>query len=50
MSTKGIDNKEHYENLNNLRISINGILNNYNYYPEEISSSRLVCINKEEVN
>jgi len=41
------NSKEHNENLNNLRLFINNLVNNYIYYPEEIATARLVCINKD---
>ena len=44
------NNKEHNENLNNLRLFLNNLVNNYIYYPEEIATARLVCINKMQTN
>ena len=47
INIKGTNNKEQKENINNLRIFINDLVNNYIYLPEEISTARLVCINKD---
>ena len=47
IANKNKNNKEHNENLNNLRLFINDLVNNYIYYPEEIATARLVCINKD---
>ena len=47
VSSKDKDNIEHIKNLNNLREFINDLINNYIYYPEEIATARLVCINKD---
>jgi hypothetical protein len=44
---KGKDNIECMRNLNNLRIFMNDLVNNYIYFPEEIATARLVCINKD---
>ena len=40
-------NIENIKNLDNLREFINDLVNNYIYYPEEIATARLVCINKD---
>ena len=47
VSSKDKDNIEHIKKLNNLREFINDLVNNYIYYPEEIATARLVCINKD---
>ena len=44
---KGKDNIECIKNLNNLRIFMNDLLNNYIYFQEELATARLVCINKD---
>jgi hypothetical protein len=45
--SKGKDNIECIKNLNNLRIFMNDLLNNYIYFQEELATARLVCINKD---
>ena len=47
INKKDTNDKEQKENVNNLRIFINDLVNNYIYLPEEISTARLVCINKD---
>ena len=46
ITNKDKNNVEHIKNLDNLRLFINDLVNNYIYYPEEIATARLVCINK----
>ena len=47
VTNKDKDNKEHIKKLDNLKIFINYLVNNYIYYLEEIATARLVCINKD---
>ena len=47
VTNKEKNSKEHIGNLDNLRLFMNELVNNYIYYPEEITTARLACINKD---
>ena len=49
VTNKEKNSKEHIGNLDNLKLFINDLVNNYIYYPEEIITARLICINKDAI-